>query len=94
MNVGFLVVNMVAKMGPTDNLINSNFWMVIFGLQIPVQIIVILLHSFVFTEDTVEFLVKKGDRKQAMALIEKVYSKEDRESQEQIYEEKFEFYQK
>jgi len=36
MNVGFLVVNMVAKMGPATNLADSNFWMIIFGLQIPV----------------------------------------------------------
>ena len=63
MNVGFLVVNMVAKMGPTDNLATSNFWMVIFGLQIPVQLVVLFLHGFVFTEDTLEFLVKKGDKK-------------------------------
>jgi len=68
--------------------------MVIFGLQIPCQIVVLLLHSFVYTEDTLEFCVKKGDKVQAMALIKKVYSSEDAEFQDTIYEEKYEFYQK
>ena len=31
MNVGFLLVNMIAKQGPTDGLAESNFWMIIFG---------------------------------------------------------------
>ena len=94
MNVGFLVVNMVAKCGPTTHLEDSNFWMVIFALQIPCQIVVLLLHTFVYTEDTLEFCVKKGDKVQAMALIKKVYSSEDAEFQDTIYEEKYEFYQK
>lgn len=37
---------------------NTQWWRFIFGVQIPFQILVVVLHAFVFTEETIEFCIQ------------------------------------
>lgn len=54
---------------------------------------IIILHQFVFKEDSIDFCVKNGDRLQAIKIISKVYAMESSEVHEQIYQEKWDLHQ-
>ena len=41
-----------------NELATSNYWMVIYGMQIPFILIALYLHMFVFTEEPIDFNVK------------------------------------
>lgn len=64
------------------------FWMAIMGVQIPFQVLILLLSYFVFVEEPLDFLVKLGDKQQAMKLIAKIYAPENQTTHEMIYREK------
>jgi len=66
---------------------DTKYWMFIYGLQLPFQILAILLHTFYFSEDSIEFCIKNGDKDQALKGIAKVYKKESRETHLKIYQE-------
>lgn len=51
------------------------------------------MHTFYYTEETIDFSVKKGDKQQAIKAISKVYPKESSAVHLKIYEEKHEAYQ-
>ena len=40
--------------------------MIEFGIQIPFQIVIIILHLYVFTEDSTDFLIKTNRKEEAM----------------------------
>ena len=61
----------------TSELKSSYYWMYLLGLQIPFQILVLILTTFVYVEEPIDFSVKKGDKENAMKLIAKVYSPEN-----------------
>lgn len=44
------------------------------------------MHIFVFKEETIKFCIQLGDKEQALRAISMIHSKEDAETQEQIYE--------
>jgi len=41
-----------------NDLAASNYWMVIYGMQIPFILIALYLHMFVFTEEPIDFNIK------------------------------------
>jgi len=53
--------------------------MVMYGAQIPFLVISILLFAFVYTEDTIDICITKGDKEQAIRQIKNVYSIESDE---------------
>ena len=63
----------------SKDLAETKYWMVIYGAQIPLLVISILLFTFVYTEDTIDFCITKGDKEQAIRQIKNVYSAESDE---------------
>jgi hypothetical protein len=35
----------------------TNWWRCIYGVQIPIQVLVLILHTFVFTEEPIDYCV-------------------------------------
>ena len=62
--------------------------MIIYGSQVPLQILSLVLYTFVFREEPIDYCVKRGDREQALRLIAKVYSSYSHEEHDAIYFEK------
>lgn len=60
------------------------------GVQIPVQICVLLLHSFVFTEEPIGYSIQMGDKEQALKAIKTIFSRENSLTHEIIYTDKLE----
>lgn len=63
-NLSFMMVA-VLSLGMPDGeeaLTNDWYWMVIFGCQIPMQILAILLHTFVYTEEPIDFNIRIGNK--------------------------------
>lgn len=56
---------------------NTQWWRCIYGVQIPFQIIVLILHVFVYTEEPIEFCIQQDDKAQALQAIKKIFSKEN-----------------
>jgi hypothetical protein len=50
---------------PKD-LAETNFWKLMFGVQIPILVMNIFLNTFIYTEDTVDFCIQSGDKQQAL----------------------------
>ena len=69
-----------------QELLETNYWYIMFGAQIPLQVMALFLHTFVFTEDTILFCIKNGNKDEAICGLRKVYPKESRESIEHMYE--------
>jgi hypothetical protein len=90
-NLAFFIALLASGGMPEEqkDLAETKYWMVIFGIQIPFSVVIIILHQFVFKEDSIDFCVKNGDRLQAIKLISRVYSLESNEVHEQIYQEKW-----
>lgn len=41
--------------------------------QVPFQILAIVLHAYIFEEETIEFNVKRGNKREAIQVISKIY---------------------
>lgn len=85
----FTVVLLLTAIGmpdQKDKLETTLWWRIIYGLQIPFQVLVIILHLCIFKEETVKFCIQIGDKQQALRAIRKIYSKESEQTCEQIYE--------
>jgi MFS family permease len=67
-NMSFLQVMIMANFMPDDkkSLLNNNYWKILFTVQVPFQLLVIFLHLFYFTEETIDFSVKQGNEKEAI----------------------------
>lgn len=59
-----------------------------FGIQIPFLITNIILNVFIYTEDSIDFCIKSGDKEQALKQIRNVYSGESAEVHERVWQEK------
>ncbi len=66
--------------------------MILFGIQIPFQILNIALNQFVFREETVDFSIKVGDKAQALRQIVNTYPGETAEMHEMLYQQKYDAY--
>jgi MFS family permease len=89
-NVSAFFLLVMALWMPSDStqLQQSKFWMIIYGSQVPLQILTLVLYAFFFKEEPIDFSVKRGDKRQAISLISKVYSSYSKEDHEAIYYEK------
>lgn len=38
-------------------LVETHYWMIMFGVQIPILIMNIFLNTFIYTEDTIDFCI-------------------------------------
>jgi MFS family permease len=67
-NVSFLICMILANFMPDEKpaLMQNKFWMVLSTVQVPFQILAIILHSYIFTEETIEFNVKIGNKDEAI----------------------------
>jgi len=63
-------------------------------VQIPAQALIVILHGFHYTEETVNFCLERNDKIQAMKAIKRIFSKESDLTHELIYEEKLEKFQR
>jgi hypothetical protein len=74
-NLSFLQVMIMANYMPDDKktLVTTNYWQVLFTVQVPFQLLALFLHIFVFKEETIDFNVKAGNEQGALSLISKVY---------------------
>ena len=89
----FNVCMLLMAIGMPENqeqLQSTNWWRCIYGIQIPVQIFVLLLHAFVFTEEPIDFCIQMGDKSQALKAIKSIFSRENNLTHEIIYTEKLE----
>lgn len=66
----------------------TNWWRAIYGIQIPFQILVLILHSFVYTEEPMEFSIAQGNKEEALKAIRQIFSAENALTHEAIYAEK------
>lgn len=89
-NLSFMLVAVLALGMPESEyeLSNSYYWMVLSGCQIPLQIAAILLHGLVYTEEPIDFNIRNGNKRGAIAVIAKVYPDDTNDIHEQIYDEK------
>ena len=60
--------------------------MAIFGIQLPLQVLAILLHLTVYTEETIDFNIKQGNKEDAMKTISQIYSEESSDIHQSIYD--------
>ena len=74
-NFAFFVMLIIAMGMPdkAEELKITNYWYVMFGAQVPLQLVALFLHMFVFTEDSITFCIKNGEKKQAMSGMKKLY---------------------
>jgi len=89
-NIAFFGCLILGGGMPEDpqELAKTHYWQVMYGVQIPILCLSIVLNGLVYTEDTIDFCIKKGDKQQAIRQIRNVYSYETPEVHEQIYQEK------
>ena len=87
-NLGCFVM-LILSMGMPDKkteLVDTDVWYILYGAQVPLQFLALFLHTMVFTEDTIVFCIKNGNKSEAVKGLQKVYPGETPESIEQIYE--------
>lgn len=86
-NLSYLQVMIMANFMPDDkaSLVDNNYWRILFTVQVPFQLLVIFLHMYYFTEETVDFNVKQGNQEEAIQLIRKVYPSSSPEVHQQMY---------
>jgi MFS family permease len=89
-NMSYLQVMMMANFMPDDrpSLEKNKFWMILFTIQVPFQLLAIFLHYYVFPEETIEFNVRQGNEEEAKKVIKKVYPYSPKELHHRIYETK------
>ena len=80
----------MANFMPDDKVLltSTSFWKILFTIQAPFQVLVIFLHLFVFTEETIDFSVKAGNEQEAMTFIRKVYPYSSTDVHQTIYDSK------
>jgi len=87
---------LILSMGmPTSaqELMVTNYWYILYGAQIPLQLFAIFIHGFILTEDTPVFCIKNGFKEDAIRGLRKIYPNESKAAIEQMYEEKSELMQ-
>lgn len=70
------------------------WWRCIYGVQVPAQISIILLHSYYYKEETIKWCFMHDDKPQALRAIARIFSSESPETHEMIYEEKKEDFER
>jgi len=80
----------MANYMPDDkaSLVDNSFWKVLFTVQAPFQILAIVLHTWIFTEDTLDYNIKKGNEEEAVQLIRKIHPESSEEVQQEMYDTK------
>ena len=73
-----------------SSLEKTQWWRCIYGVQIPAQALIVILHAFYYKEETVNFCLEHNDKPHAMKAIRRIFAKESDLTHEFIYEEKLE----
>lgn len=94
-NLAVMIILLMATGLPDDpvDLQATYYWYLIYAFQIPFQLLAIFLHSYVYTEEPIDFCIKNGKTDEALKLISKIYSNETPEMQREFYQAKLEQHQ-
>lgn len=69
-----------------DSLTSTSFWKVMYLIPAAVSAIAIFFNIYVHTEDSLNFHVAQGDKLKALAMISKLYPKENEMTYEKVYQ--------
>merc|ERR1711990_213552 len=74
-NISFLILMILANYMPDEKslLMTNKFWMILSTAQVPFQLLALFMHLTIFTEETVTFNVKIGNKDQAVSTLRKIY---------------------
>jgi MFS family permease len=63
-NIAFFGCLLLGGGMPEDpkELAETRYWLIMFGVQIPILVLNIFLNTFIYTEDTIDFCIMKGDK--------------------------------
>ena len=78
LNLSLFIMLLVAMGMPTlpSELSTTNHWYIMYGMQIPLQLLTLFLFLTYYKNDTIVFCIKNGKRDEAMRGIKKLYSQE------------------
>ena len=67
-NISFLICMILANYMPDDKslLMTNKFWMILSTAQVPFQLLALFMHYTVFTEETISYNVKIGNKDEAV----------------------------